>query len=314
MWALEPEVVEKINESHENCAYLPGVALPDGIRATVNPEEALSEADLVLLVPPSQHLRSVSLRIHSHLPGAAIVAIATKGVEDVTMNLMSEVVAETLPSVSPDGLAFVSGPSFASEVARGLPTNVVVASDTPSGARAVQRLLHSPQFRVYTSADPIGVQLGGAVKNVIAIAAGICDGLDLGTNARASLVTRGLAEITRLGVALGANPLTFLGMAGVGDLVLTCTGPLSRNRALGMKVAQGVDPKTYLASVRSVAEGFATAAATYRLATRHSVDMPITDQVFHVLHAGRPVLDALRLLVTRDFKDELVGIDEHGGH
>jgi ketosteroid isomerase-like protein len=163
-------------------------------------------------------------------------------------------------------------------------------------------------FRVYTSDDPVGVQIGGAVKNVIAIAAGACDGLGLGTNARAALIARGLAEITRLGVALGADPLTFLGMAGVGDLILTCTGALSRNRELGMKVAEGVDPKAYLASKRSVAEGFWTSAATHALAKKRGVDMPITEQVFHVLHEGRPLLEALKLLVTRDFKGELLGI------
>ena len=222
---------------------------------------------------------------------------------------MSEVLAESLPTVAQDQLTFISGPSFASEVARGLPTNLVVASNDSSTARAVQQLLHTPRFRIYTSADPIGVQVGGAVKNVIAIAAGICDGLSLGANARASLMTRGLAEITRLGVALGAKPLTFLGMAGVGDLVLTCTGTLSRNRTLGLKLAEGVEPGAYLASLNSVAEGYSTAAAAYRLAEKHTVDMPITNQVFHVLYAGRPVPDALRLLVARDFKDELSGID-----
>ena len=167
-------------------------------------------------------------------------------------------------------------------------------------------------FRVYTSADPVGVQVGGAVKNVIAIAAGACDGLELGTNARAALIARGLTEMTRLGITLGGNPLTFLGMAGVGDLVLTCTGPLSRNRTLGMKLAEGVDPQAYLASVRSVAEGFSTAAATHELAKKLGVDMPITEQVHAVLHEGRPLLEALKLLVTRAQKTELTGIDEQG--
>jgi hypothetical protein len=202
----------------------------------------------------------------------------------------------------------LSGPSFAKEVASGLPTDVVAASTDGAAAAFVQQELHTPMFRVYTSDDPIGVQVGGAVKNVIAIAAGACDGLGLGTNARAALIARGLAEITRLGVALGADPLTFLGMAGVGDLILTCTGALSRNRELGMKVAEGLDPKAYLASKRSVAEGFWTSAATYALAKKRGVDMPITDQVYHVLHEGRPLLDALKMLVTRSYKGELLGI------
>ena len=175
-------------------------------------------------------------------------------------------------------------------------------------AMRVAEDLASPGFRTYVSTDITGVEIGGAVKNVIAVAAGACDGLDLGTNARASLVTRGLAEITRLGLALGADPLTFLGLAGVGDLFLTCSGALSRNRTLGLKVAEGVDPEAYLASVSSVAEGFWTSAATFDLAQRLGVDMPITEQVFHVLHRRRPLLDALRLLLTREFKDELTGI------
>jgi len=310
IWAFEPEAVAQINRTRENGLYLPNVTLPAGVRATLDPAEAVFGADLVILAPPSQYLRSVSGNLTAQISRTAIVAVATKGVEEVTTKLMSEVLVESLPDVGQERLAFLSGPSFASEVARGLPTNVVVASREPTTAHAVQRLLHTPELRVYASADPIGVQVGGAVKNVIAIAAGICDGLELGANARASLVTRGLAEITRLGVALGANPLTFLGMAGVGDLVLTCTGALSRNRTLGMKLAAGADPVAYLAGLRSVAEGFCTAAATYRLAEKRSVDMPITNQVFHVLHAGRPVLDALRLLVTRDFKDELLGIED----
>jgi len=308
MWAREPQVAEDIDARHVNALFLPGVPLPESVRATTDLGEAAEGADLVVLVPPSQHLRAVSAALAPHLGPEAIVVVATKGIEEGTLALLSQVLTETLPGVSPDRVAFLSGPSFAGEVARGLPTDVVVASHGMVAARAVQRLVHSPEFRVYTSADPVGVQVGGAVKNVVAVAAGACDGLALGTNARAALIARGLAEITRLGVALGANPLTFLGMAGVGDLVLTCTGPLSRNRTLGMKLAEGVDPGAYLASVRSVAEGFSTAAAAYDLARKLGVDMPITEQVYHVLHQGRPLFEALRLLVTRAHKEELLGI------
>jgi glycerol-3-phosphate dehydrogenase (NAD(P)+) len=310
MWALEPPVVEDVNTRHVNTLFLPDVPLPESLRATLDPAAAVSAADLVVLVPPSRFLRSVSALIAPHLAPGAIVVVATKGIEEGTLTLMSEVLAETLPGVGPDRVAFLSGPSFAREVAHGLPTDVVVGSHRMIAARAVQRLIHSPAFRVYTSADPIGVQVGGAVKNVIAVAAGACDALHLGTNARAALIARGLAEITRLGVALGANPLTFLGMAGVGDLVLTCTGPLSRNRTLGTKLAEGMDARAYLASVRSVAEGFSTAAAAYELAQKLCVDMPITEQVYHVLHQGRPLVEALKLLVTRAHKDELMGIEE----
>jgi glycerol-3-phosphate dehydrogenase (NAD(P)+) len=198
-------------------------------------------------------------------------------------------------------------------VARGKPADVVIASPGMQAARRAQALLHAPMFRVYSSGDPIGVQVGGAVKNVMAVATGACDALDFGTNARAALITRGLAEITRLGVALGANPLTFLGMAGVGDLVLTCTGELSRNRALGKQIAMGVDPKAYLASRRSVAEGYYTAAAASALARKLGVDMPITENVYAVLHQGRPLGEAIRMLLERTYKDELAGIEGVAG-
>jgi glycerol-3-phosphate dehydrogenase (NAD(P)+) len=225
---------------------------------------------------------------------------------------MSEVLRDTMPSLDPERLAFLSGPTFAREVVKGLPTDVVVASAGMVAARKVQELVHSLSLRVYTSSDPIGVQIGGAIKNVLAVATGACDGLRFGTNARAALITRGLAEITRLGVKLGADPLTFLGMAGVGDLVLTCTGDLSRNRQLGMRLAEGVDPAAYLASQRAVAEGFSTAAAAWALAQKLGVDMPITEQVFHVLHRGRSLLDAARALMERRHTEELVGIREAG--
>jgi glycerol-3-phosphate dehydrogenase (NAD(P)+) len=308
LWALEREVVEEINTGHTNSLYLPDVALPADVRAASDPADVVHGADVVVLVPPSKHLRAVSASVASAVAADALVVVATKGIEEGTLALMSEVLAETMPDVGADRLAFLSGPSFAREAARGLPTDVAVASRGRVAAQAVQPLLHSPLFRVYTSGDPVGVQVGGAIKNVIAIATGACDGLGLGPNARAALITRGLAEITRLGVALGADPLTFLGLAGVGDLVLTCTGDLSRNRTLGTKVAEGVNPQAYLASHRSVAEGFSTSAAAYDLSQRLGVDMPITEQVFHVLHRGRPLKDAVQLLVTREFKDELYGI------
>jgi glycerol-3-phosphate dehydrogenase (NAD(P)+) len=307
-WAREADVVESVNARHENTPLLPGVALPAALRATTDPAEAVRGAEVVLLVPPSKHLRSVAALIEAHMDPGTQVVVASKGIEEGSLQLMSEVLAEALPRVPPARVVFLSGPSFAKEVASGLPTDVVAASTDPSCAAAIQRLLHTPMFRVYSSKDPIGVQIGGAVKNVIAIAAGACEGLGLGLNARAALIGRGLAEITRLGVAMGGDPLTFLGMAGVGDLILTCTGALSRNHELGLQVAAGIDPKEYLASRRSVAEGYWTSAAAYALAQKRGVDMPITEQVYHVLHQGRPLLEALKMLMTRDFKDELLGI------
>ena len=309
LWAFEPEVIAEVNGSHRNSLFLPGIDLPPGIRATGDVAEALGDADHFLLVVPSQHLRAVARLVAPHMPAGAIVVVAAKGIEDESLKLMSQVVAETLPAVPTARVAFLSGPSFAREVALGLPADVVVASEGGVAARLVQPLLHSRMFRVYAGEDPIGVQVGGALKNVIAIAAGACDGLGLGANARAGLITRGLAEITRMGVALGANPLTFLGLAGVGDLILTCTGDLSRNRTLGRKMAEGVSAEEYLAGRRSVAEGFATAAAAHELASRLGVQMPIGEQVFHVLHRRRSVREAFELLVARAFKDELVGLE-----
>jgi glycerol-3-phosphate dehydrogenase (NAD(P)+) len=308
MWAREPEVVADINERHDNRLFLEGVALPPSIRASGDPAEVLAGADIVILVPPSAFLRSVATAIGPHVPDRARVAIATKGIENETLLLMLDVVAQTIPRLDRNALAVLSGPSFAREVASGLPTDVVVASRDEASAADLQAALHSPMFRVYTSRDPVGVEVGGALKNVLAIAAGACDGLGLGTNARAALVTRGLSEMARLGVALGGDPLTFMGLSGVGDLILTTTGALSRNRALGLKVAEGTDPSTYLASQRTVAEGYLTAKAAYQLAKKHGVEIPITEQVYHVLHEGRPLLDAMKQLVTRSHKDELWGI------
>jgi len=308
MWAYEPEVVEEIVTRHTNSVYLPDVSLPETIRASADARQVAASGDVVVLVPPSSHLRAVSTQAAPGVRRDAVVVVATKGIEERTLKLMSTVLEETMPGLEPERLAFLSGPTFAREVAQSLPTDVVVASKGMIAARKVQDLVHSLTLRTYTSADPIGVQVGGAVKNVMAIATGACDGLRFGMNARAALITRGLAEMARLGTALGADPLTFLGLAGVGDLVLTCTGDLSRNRTLGVRVAEGADPAAYLAGQRSVAEGFSTAAAGHDLAHKLGVDMPITEQVYHVLHRGRPLLEAVRQLLERDYKEELHGI------
>lgn len=308
LWAREPEVVRDVNEHHENRALLAGVTLPATIRASSDPAEVLDAADLVVLVPPSAFLRSVARAIAPYVPAGARIGIATKGIENESLLLMLDVVAEAVPAANAEALVVLSGPSFAREVATGLPTDVVVASRDEAAAAEMQVALHSPFFRVYTSRDPVGVEVGGAMKNVLAVAAGACDGLGLGTNARAALVTRGLSEMARLGVALGGDPLTFMGLSGVGDLILTTTGALSRNRTLGLKVAEGLDPAAYLGAQRTVAEGYLTAKAAWRLAQRHGVDVPITEQVFHVLHEGRPLLDAMKRLMTRAQKEELWGI------
>jgi len=308
LWAHEPEVVDEVNTRHLNSLYLQGVDLSPAIRAVGDPAEAAQGAEVVVLVPPSAHLRAVSRRVAPAVGRDTAVVVATKGIEEQTLKLMPEVLGETMPGVGDDRLAFLSGPSFAREVAQGLPTDVALASRGMAAARRLQAILHAPLFRVYASADPVGLQVGGAIKNVMAVATGASDGLGLGHNARAGLITRGLAEMTRLGVVLGADPLTFLGLAGVGDLVLTCTGDLSRNRTLGKQIAAGVDPQRYLAAQRAVAEGFLTSAAAYGLGQRHGVDMPITEQVYHVLHRGRPLHEAVQTLMNREFTDELRGI------
>jgi glycerol-3-phosphate dehydrogenase (NAD(P)+) len=308
LWAREPEVVADVNERNENRLFLEGVALPRSLRASADPSEVLAGADIVILVPPSAFLRNVAGVVAEHVPRSARIVIATKGIEEKTLHLMTDVAAEVLTGHDANELCALSGPSFAREVASGLPTDVVVASKSSDAASAVAAALHSPMFRVYTSKDPIGVEVGGAMKNVLAIAAGACDGLGMGTNARAALVTRGLSEMARLGVALGGDPLTFMGLSGVGDLILTSTGALSRNRSLGIKVAEGIEAGKYLASQRTVAEGFLTARAAWRLAQKLGVDVPITEQVYYVLHEDRPLLEAMKMLLTRAQKDELWGL------
>jgi glycerol-3-phosphate dehydrogenase (NAD(P)+) len=308
LWMRERAVAEAILSRHENEKFLARIRLPHALHATTDQHAAVADAEFVLLVPPAQHLRAVAESVRGALRDDALVIIASKGIEERSRMLLSDVMREALPEVPPERVAFLSGPSFAREVAHGLPTDVVIASVEKRTAHAIQQVLHAPMLRMYASDDVIGVQVGGAVKNVIAIAAGASDGLRFGLNARAALVTRGLAEIARLGVALGANPLTFLGLSGAGDLFLTCTGDLSRNRTLGMEIAKGTDPAAYLASKTSVAEGYYTAAATYELAQKLGVELPITEQVFHVLHRGRPLLEAIKALVTRAYKDEDLGL------
>jgi glycerol-3-phosphate dehydrogenase (NAD(P)+) len=304
LWARERDVADDINARRENKTFLSGVPLP-AITASDDMNATVDGADAVLLVPPSSFLRRVATQLAGVLGPDAGVAVATKGIENDTHLLMLDVAAEALGR---EALAVISGPSFAREVAQGLPTDVVVASKEDALAVSFQGLLHAPLFRVYTSRDPIGVEVGGALKNVLAIAAGACDGLGLGTNARAALVTRGLSEMARLGSALGGDPLTFMGLSGVGDLILTTTGALSRNRSLGLKVAEGIDAAAYLASQKSVAEGYATAKAAFELARKHGVDVPITEQVYRVLHEGRPLFEAMKELMNRAQKEELWGM------
>ncbi|HEX7024882.1 MAG TPA: NAD(P)H-dependent glycerol-3-phosphate dehydrogenase [Gemmatimonadales bacterium] len=302
LWAYEPEVAEEITRTHRNPSYAPGAELVPTLRATANAAEAVRGRDVIVSASPSQLVRRVLTPLAAVVPPSALVVGASKGIEIESLQRMSQVVAEALP-----GRPFValSGPSFAEEVGQRQPTAVVAAADRAADAERVQQLFATPEFRVYTSSDVIGTELAGALKNVIAIAAGMLDGLGLGHNPRAALITRGLAEITRLGVALGADPRTFAGLAGVGDLVLTTGGSLSRNRSLGVALGKGESLAAFQAAHRSVTEGVDTARAAVRMAARAGVEMPITSKVAECLFEAKPVRQAIGELMERTLKPEL---------
>lgn len=308
IWTFEAALAATINEKHVNDLYLADERLPEVLTATPSFEEACRGAELLIFASPSKHLRAIAGEAAPFIPEGAVCCVVSKGIESGTLALMTEVLDEALEEVPAEDIAVLSGPSFAKEVARSLPTDVVVASKGCTAAERVQALLHLGVFRVYVSDDVVGVQLGGALKNVVAIAAGACDELGLGDNARAALITRGLAEMTRLGVAKGANPLTFLGLAGIGDLVLTAAGDLSRNRTLGRQIARGEKPREILAERRTVAEGFFAAKTARDLARKLDVDMPVTKQVYEVLYEDKTIVDAAQELMKREFKSELTGI------
>ncbi|MBU2550146.1 MAG: NAD(P)-dependent glycerol-3-phosphate dehydrogenase [Proteobacteria bacterium] len=305
LWVYEAEVAEQIAGRRENKTYLPGIPLPEGIRPSTDLSAVVREHDLVLLVVPSHVMRQVVSGMKDSLRPGVVLVSAAKGIENQTLMTMSQVIEEVLP----DDLAFhracLSGPTFAREVGRGLPTVMTVASPDRQASQRLQRLFSSTTMRVYASQDLMGVELGGALKNVFAIAAGISDGLELGTNARAALITRGLAEMSRLGVRMGANPLTFMGLAGLGDLVLTCTGDLSRNRTVGLKLGRGMKLADILAEMKMVAEGVKTTRSAFDLTRRENVDMPVTEQVYQVLYEDKDPRLGLIDLMTRDLKDEI---------
>jgi len=307
VWAFDEGLPERVAAEGENAMYLPGFPVPKEMVFTNDLAEALDGAELVLLGIPSAYMRSVTAQAAPHLPAGALVTSTAKGVERGSLALVSDVLADTLPDHVASS-TYLSGPSFAKDIASGFPAQVSLAAFDINTARRVQSILHSPRLRVYASDDVIGVQLGGALKNVIAVACGAADGLGMGASAVASLMTRGLAELARLGVALGANPLTFLGLAGVGDLTLTCTGELSRNRQLGKKLASGKTAKEILASQKAVAEGYYTAAAVHTLAAREDVEMPVSEAVYRVCYEDVPVLEEATRLMMREPKDELEGI------
>ena len=302
LWAYEADVVQSINGQHENVRFLGGHALSPKLRADVDIRAVLSGAELVTFATPSNVLRPILKSARKSLPSTAPVVVASKGLEKTTLCLMTEVVEEESPRAT---VVALSGPSFAAEVVDCQPTAVVVASRSRDAADTAQKAFSSPYFRAYTHSDVTGVELGGSLKNVMAVATGIAEGLGLGFNARAALITRGLAEMTRLGSALGAEPGTFAGLAGLGDLVLTCTGSLSRNRAVGLELGKGRKLDDVLREKETVAEGVLTAQSALQLATREGVEMPIVEAVNRVLFEGQPARSAISALMKRELRAEV---------
>lgn len=304
LWVWEKDVAVRLRETRENDVFLPGHRLPGEVQVTDNLGEAAAGTDVVVSVIPSQFLRRVWKELHAHLSPRCAVVSATKGLELETLARPSEVILQTAGAELSSRLAALSGPSFAREVAAGLPTAAVVASANEELARELQAELAGPDFRLYTNTDIAGVEIGGAVKNVIAIAAGVSDGLELGHNARAALITRGLAEITRLAVACGGRRETLAGLAGLGDLVLTCTGALSRNRTVGLELGRGRRLEEILAGMRMVAEGVETTRATRALGQKLGVELPITEQMYRLLFEGQEPRAAVRELMERTLRQE----------
>jgi glycerol-3-phosphate dehydrogenase (NAD(P)+) len=305
MWAREPELVAAINTRHENPTYLPGIPLAQNVRATNSLEEALQGAELVVAATPSHVTREVMGHAAPFLPHNVPIITVAKGIENDTLLTMTEVLEDTLPEVYHPYIAVLSGPSFAKELAQRMPTVVTIASHWDRVAQRCQKAFQTETFRSYTSSDVVGVQYGGALKNVIAIAAGISDGMGLGTNARSALITRGLAEIARIAVSRGANPLTLSGLSGMGDLVLTCTGELSRNRSVGIALGRGRSLAEVLGDMHQVAEGVKTAKSARDLSIRTGVELPICNQVYAIAYEGKSPRVAVTELMTRQPKSEL---------
>ena len=305
LWVREEEVYNQIKEDRVNKTFLPGIRLGSMFSPVKTFEQALANKDLVLMVVPSHVFREVLLGLKPYLQPDMSLMTATKGIENDSLKIMSQVVEEILPEEYSRPFACLAGPSFAREVMIKQPTAVTISCRDISHAEMLQTIFSTEFFRVYTSDDLVGVQLCGALKNVIAIASGAADGIGFGLNARAALITRGLAEITRLGVAMGANPMTFAGLSGIGDLVLTCTGDLSRNRMVGIKIGQGMRLEEITRDMNMVAEGIKTSISAYQLGKKIGVDMPIINQVYQILYQGKEPRSAVRELMTRELRKEM---------
>lgn len=300
LWAFEKEIVSNIRNTGMNSVYLPDVQLPANLKVTYDLEEAVRESRYILNVVPTQFTRAVFKTAVRYIPENAVIISASKGIEQGTLLTVSSI----LKAITGHQIAVLSGPSFAKEVVRKLPTAVTLATEDLDGGLILQEIFNTQYFRVYTHTDMIGVELGGALKNVIAIASGISDGLGLGHDARAALITRGLAEMVRLGVSMGADERTFSGLSGLGDLVLTCTGPLSRNYSVGVSLGKGMKLKEILSATKSVAEGVATSLSAYELSRKQGVEMPIVEQIYEVIYKEKSPAAAVTMLMNRTLKSE----------
>ncbi|EGO64909.1 NAD(P)H-dependent glycerol-3-phosphate dehydrogenase [Acetonema longum] len=298
LWARSPETVAEIHQVKENRRYLPGVLLPQSLQCTSDLKESLAGAAVVVMVTPSHAVREIARKVAPIISPDAVIVSATKGLEEVSLKRMSQIIAEEIPGLA-SRIAVMSGPNHAEEVGRKYPSTTVIAAKKKAIAEQLQDLFMLPYFRVYTNPDVMGVELGGALKNIIALGAGIADGMGFGDNSKAALMTRGLAEIVRLGIALGARPLTFAGLSGVGDLMVTCTSKHSRNYRAGLLLAQGKTISEVCGATNMVVEGIRTAKAAYSLAQQNQIVMPITEQMYHVLYNHKPAKEAVLELMTR---------------
>lgn len=305
LWVFEEDLLQALTKSRCNTMYLPGIVLHDAIAFTRSLAEAVADKDIILWVSPSQVFRSLLTEALPFARKEALHVCASKGIENESLKRLSEVAEEIEPALNSRRFVVLSGPSFAREVSAKLPTAVVVASRDAGSAVRIQQVMASQWFRTYTSKDVVGVELGGALKNVIALAAGVADGLGYGCNTRAALITRGLAEMIRLGTAQGADPLTFSGLSGLGDLVLTCTSTLSRNYSIGLQLGQGKALNDILSGMNAVAEGIQTARSAYFLAHKYQVEMPIVSEVYHILYEQKQAAAAVKDLMARQLKHEL---------
>jgi glycerol-3-phosphate dehydrogenase (NAD(P)+) len=303
LWAYEKDLAEHINKKRVNNIYLPDVVISENLKATHDIAEAVTNARYILNVVPTQHIKSIFTQAKPYIRDESIIISASKGIENNTLLTPSMIIKEILNRP----VSVLSGPSFAKEVIAKMPTAVTLATEDRKTGLLLQEVFNTDYFRVYTHDDVIGAEIGGALKNVIAIAAGICDGLGLGHNSRAALITRGLSEITRLGISMNAKEITFSGLSGLGDLVLTCTGPLSRNYSVGYKLGQGLTLSEIISQTRSVAEGVTTTLSAYDLSKKYDIDMPITEQVYLTLYKEKPPKEAVRDLMNRTLKSEFYG-------